>query len=349
VSQVSTYAFGTWVDLEVETSDPHARRFFAEEFGTGAASTVSAARRIHLRWDRSAAMGAVVPGRVRHIHKLLARWDYRASTHEGVVQLEARGNRWALPMVHHMLVLPTLRRLAAETGTLMLHGAAVARSGKSIVFTGRGGAGKTTLASILLSRGAGAWRPMSDDYTFLGPAGRSHGFLTRSHLYQDLLGWAPELARRLTPAERRQLRVFGWIRSLSRDGLKWPVRIPASRLWPGVEPSVEAELAAFFLLRRTRDLRPEVRKVTDLEAASVSLLAMNFHEARHHIELLRGTVWEGFGEDWIREWREGEARLLRARMAEAPSYWLDLPMSPDSRDAFASEVEDLILPLVDAH
>lgn len=349
MSDKSSYAFGQWVDLEVETSDPEARRFFADEFTGAAASTVSAARHIRLRWDRSGAWGTPGPGMVRHVHKVLARWDYRAAQYDGRVEFEARGNAWALPMVHHMLLLPSLRRLAAEAGILMLHGAGVARSGKCIVFTGRGGAGKTTLASVLLSRSGGTWRPMSDDYIFLGPGRRAHGFLTRSHVYQALLRWVPEIATRLTPAERVQLQIFGLARGVTREGLKWPVRIPASRLWPGVEPCVGAELAAFFLLRRTGDSRPEVHKVTDLETASDSLLAMNFHEARHHVELMSQTVWEGFVEGWIRQWMEDEAKLLRARMAEAPCYWLDLPVRPDSRVALASEIEELILPLVEAN
>lgn len=340
------YTIGEWADLEVETTDPEARTFYANEFTGAAAKGVSAPRSLRLRWDRSAARGALVPGWSRHVHKVLARWDYRASSLGGNVELEARGNGWALPMVHHMLVLPSLRRLAAEAGTLMLHGAAVARSGKAVVFTGRGGAGKTTLTSILLGRGGG-WRPMSDDYVFLGPVRRSSGFLTRSHLYHDQLRWAPELAGRLTFAERVQLRWFGWIRRLSGDKLKWPVRVSASRLWPGVEVCAHAELAAFFLLRRTEEALPAVHRVTDLEAASVSLLEMNFHEARHHLQLMARAEWEGFGENWIRRWKEEEAALLRARMAEAPGYWLDLPARTASRDALSSEVEDLILPVIE--
>ncbi|MEX0788780.1 MAG: hypothetical protein WD906_07945 [Anaerolineales bacterium] len=341
---IACYSFGEWADLEVETSDPEARKFYAEEFTGAAAPGVSTASRLRLRWERSPARGASLPGWVRHVHKVLARWDYRASVQGGVPELEARGNTWALPMVHHMLVLPTLRRVAAEAGTLMLHGAAVARGGKSVVFTGRGGAGKTTLTSILLGRGGG-WQAMSDDYVFLGPSRRSSGFLTRSHLYQDLLRWAPELAGKLTIAERVQLRLFGWIRRLSGDRLKWPVRVSASRLWPGVDAWAHADLGAFFLLRRTEDLLPAVHRVTDLGAAAVSLLAMNFHEARHHLELMAAAEWAGFDGNWVHRWKEAEAALLRARMAETPCYWLDLPVRPASREAFSSEVEDLILPV----
>ena len=52
-----------------------------------------------------------------HVHKLLARWGYRLTIRPGDIDIRVYGNRTAVSMVHHMLVHPSLRWLAAGSGT----------------------------------------------------------------------------------------------------------------------------------------------------------------------------------------------------------------------------------------
>ena len=90
-----------------------------------------------------------------HQHKLLARWGYRMQVSPERIELDVIGNRLSVPMVHHMLLHPSLRYLSARQGVLLLHAGAVSHLGKSLIFTGYGGAGKTTTTALVPAR---PWR-----------------------------------------------------------------------------------------------------------------------------------------------------------------------------------------------
>jgi len=324
--------------ISVWSDAPFARAFFEAEYGyhhVDAAPPDNLPRAfLDFRLDTQPPAGFT-----RHSHKILARWGYKLTIDPGNVDIRVYGNQLAVPMVHHMLVHPSLRWLAAGAGTLLLHAGAVAKNGKSLIFTGKGGAGKTTTTSLELTSGSG-WQPHADDYIFLRPGPQSMAYMTRSHLYRDLLKWVPEVGSQLTTWERVRLEFFGALRKYSGEQIKWPVRLGPQRLWPGKSIADKATPAAILLLERANVPAPELIRIDDLSGAVHELLEMNFGEARHFLTLLAKAGQ--LDESWLAAWKETERILLAKMLAEVPSYRLVLPFSQS-----AEEVKVTLLPILE--
>jgi len=264
------------------------------------------------------------------------------------VELDVIGNRLAIPMVHHMLLHPSLRYLSARRGVLLLHAGAVSHLGKSLIFTGYGGAGKTTTTALLLAGGGADWAPHGDDYIFLGPGPASLAYMTRSHLYSDLLKWVPEVAERLNAGERPRLELFSLIRRWSGERLKWAVRLPIERLWPGREMAKSAKPAAVILLARDPSAqRPSLHAVEANEALTSDLVRMNFYEARHFLNLVQKSGSVPDYETWLEGWQDCERALLQERLREVPVYRLALPGEAGSPAAFREALVDELRRLVE--
>jgi len=285
---------------------------------------------------------AAPEGFTRHTHKLLARWGYQVSIKPGDIELRAYGNRAAVSMVHHMLVHPSLRWLAAGGGTLLLHAGAVAKNNKSLIFTGKGGAGKTTSTSLVLASGQG-WQIHADDYVFLGER-QSKAYVTRSHLYRDLQNWVPAVRTRLTAWEQVRLEFFGALRKYTREGIKWPVRLGPERLWPGIPIANTAAPAAILLLERADVSKPGLIPVKELDEAADDLLEMNFGEARHFLKLLQKAGM--LDNQWLANWKAAERGLLANVLLKTPTYRLVLPLS-QAEASSAQETQASLMPLLD--
>ncbi len=334
------FTFEQAAALQVETDWPLARDFFAGEYAfhaDNAPKTSLPALQVRIE-------NRPRPGWTAHRHKALATWQYAIQLQQTAVQISACSNSWALPMIHHMLIHPSLRWLAAGQGTLLLHAGGVVKNGKSILLTGEGGAGKTTTTSLALA--SGGWQIHADDYVFLRPGEGSRAYVTRSHLYLSLLRWVPEAANRLTLWERLKLEFFGRARAWSGERLKWPVRLPLQRLWPQAPIAPLARPAALVLLQRglpRESQRGEQARLTPLEnrqEAVESLLRMNFGEARHFIHLLKKSG--AFSTSWLEDWQSQERHLLRQLCQEIPLYQLELPPAKTAQTA-----RDAILPALE--
>lgn len=331
------FQFDGMAGVEARCDASFAREFFQAEYGYHAADELPPdLPRVLLDFRLDSASPE---GFTRHTHKLLARWNYQIALRPGLIDLRVHGNRWAVSMVHHMLVHPSLRWLSAHSGTLLLHAGAVAKNGKSLLFTGQGGAGKTTTTSLILASG-NQWQLHADDYVFVRRGPRSLAYVTRSHLYRDLLRWVPQVAARLTPWERVRLEFFGALRRASRERLKWPVRLGPRRLWPENEIAAGAVPAAILLLERADVSAPELIPVENLESAASALLEMNFGEARHFLNLLKKAGQ--LNESWLADWRETERNLILQALREIPSYRLVLP-----RIQTGGETRATLLPLLE--
>lgn len=337
----STFDFHGWVGFSLQTDDPRAEAFYQAEYGPAQGALIDSAPRVSLTWNSRAEHG----NGHRASHKVLARWSYRLEENEREFRIRAAGNRWALPMVHHMLVHPALRLMASRSGTLLLHASAVARGDRSLILTGAGGVGKTTTSSLVLQNGSQEWRPHADDYVFVRD-GRTYAYPTRSHLYRDLLRWIPEARARLTWRQRLGLQVYGRMRSWTRDGIKWPVRVPPATLWPGRPVVSEARLAAVVLLGRCDDTEPRLRRVENPESVVAELIAMNFGEAKTFLRLAeRASLWAADGRT---SWTERERDLLRHGLQAAAVYRLDLPRGIAPSTALGERLFGLLAPLVEA-
>lgn len=282
------------------------------------------------------------PAFTRHTHKLLAHWAYDIRLAEDGIKIHSYGNSMAVPMVHHMLVHPSMRWLAANQKTLLLHAGAVAKNGRSLIFTGKGGAGKTTTTSLILASNTG-WQIHADDYVFLRPQPKSLAYVTRSHLYRDLFKWVPELKKRLTTWERVRMEFFGALRQYSQERIKWPVRLPPKRLWPNVEIANTANPAAILLLERAEVTKTQLIPIDKLSLAASDLLEMNFSEARHFLAL---TQKSGFLEqNWLESWKAMESKLIHTILEQIPTYRLVLPYS-QSKSQLKSELLPILEKLV---
>jgi len=329
------FNFHDLVAVEVKADRSEDLNFFAAEYHHHQTDkSLAGLPRVTLRFRR---LPGLPDGYTFHQHKLLARWGYRIELSDERIEFDVIGNRLAVPMIHHMLLHPSLRYLSARGGVLMLHSGSVSYQGRSLIFTGYGGMGKTTTTSLLLAAGGAGWSPHGDDYIFLGPGPRSLAYMTRSHLYSDLLRWVPEVAGRLTLTERAHLEFFSSIRRWSGDRIKWALRLPMERLWPGRDLEKCAEPAAVIILKRGHSTqRPGLQPLAENELPLDELIAMNFSEARHFLNLLEKRQAIADHSTWLQGWQEHERRLLQARLQEIPVYRLELPGKIRSHASFRS-------------
>lgn len=332
--------------IQVHTQDAGAAAFFAAEYAHHRVEMLAPhIPRVVLNFGLQPPPGLAS---TRHTHKVLARWAYSIELSGNQVILYAAGNRFAVPMIHHMLVHSSLRYLVSDHNTLLLHSGAVALNGRSIVFTGRGGAGKTTTTSLLLSSRERNWALHADDFTFIRPGQGTLAYLTRAHLYRDLLTWIPDLHTRISTSERFRLEVFGRLRQWSRERLKWPVRIALDRLWPRHDLCQAAAPAALVLLRRSGVSDPALTPIRPDDAVVGELLEMNFYEARHFRTLLAKNCDTATASGLMNGWQERERQTLADWLQQVPVYELHLPGQRLPRDYMSGRINGLFSSLIDS-
>jgi len=347
MNQELAFNFHDKIGLQIESSDPAALAFFLSEYGHHRGGITAGLPLVRLHWEREPRPRKGQAGFRFHSHKILARWRYRIRFQDQSVVIDAAGNRMAVPMVHHMLVHPSLRYLASMQDILLLHGAAVTHQGRSLIFTGHGGAGKTTTSALMLLHGGVSWSPHADDYVFLAPESQSFAYMTRSHLYRDLLRWAPQIRHVLRPGERLAVEILGRVRTWSGQRIKWPVRVGADRLWPEREVADQATLAGLLLLRRSDVPAPCVVEAHVGEEEIQGLLEMNFQEARHFIDLVQSEAGDAVPSTWLQDWRRREHALLKSRLAAAPVFWLEIPLHAGDPIEMGAAMMKHLPPLLD--
>lgn len=319
--------------FELTTDDSRAVEYFSAEYAFAQEQVAENIPIVELIWKGSALPRSSGDGYRFWIHKLAARWYYRIELSDSGVELDVIGNRTAISMVHHMMLHPSLRWLASQRRTLFLHAAGVARNGRSLLIGGFGGTGKTTTSSALLARGSPEWQLLGDDYVIIGPSGQSFSHATRAHVYLDLTRRFPELSKRLTGAERSQLRLNWTLRRISGDRIKLPVRVELDRMWPSRKLAVSAKPAAVLLLRTSNSKLPEVVPVSSSATAVDELLRNNFYEARHFIKLVGGGKW-------VDQWMERERELISHFISHVPAYELHLPRG-------TADIEPIVVDLLE--
>jgi hypothetical protein len=329
MSESLLFNFHNVVGVEVQSDDLKLREFYLQEFHRTQGQFPEHIPKVILSWNKRTFLDPTPDGFQFHAHKLFSRWVYRIAFSDKKIEINARGNELAIPMVHHMLVHPAIRYLSSLQNVLMLHASAVVIDGKSILLSGKGGAGKTTTSSLLLASGGSQWKLHADDYVFIDPKMRTFGYLTRSHLYLDILRWIPGLSTLLTPWERTKLEFFGRLRALTRDGLKWPLRIAEDRLWPNRDWAANGDLHTLLWLRRIAGGEVQLTKALVDNRLIDELLEMNFNEARHFISLVKKARAAGLRQNWLDEWKVRERGLIQENLLRASIYRLDLPEKPD--------------------
>ncbi len=207
-------------------------------------------------------------------------------------------------LVAIVLAGPVLGGLAALGGEFLLHASAVERDGVALAIAGGTGAGKTTLAGLLVARGG---RLVTDDVLgvrFDGAAPR--GLLGTRTLRLREGAWnewiATEIGRFETTADQR-------------IGVRAPHASARPVLGAVVVPSVTDSAT-----------RPSLRRLAHAEALRRLLGSM-------HV-----IGWRD--ERPIRTWFAGIARVAR----ELPVYAAELPATPPSADAIVELLWSALLP-----
>ncbi len=335
------------VAVQVQTTSPQVLAFYEAEYKYHQVKNLNPdTPKILLNFIYKSGWIPCPSGYTRQTHKALAHWVYRIEFSKDQIYIDAYGNQFAIPMVHHMLLHPALRYLACKKGVLMLHAGAVAHNSSSLIFTGHGGAGKTTTTSLTLASGGNKWAIHADDYVFLSSGPKSLAYITRSHLYRDLITLIPEISSRLTQSERLRLEIYGRIRTLSRDQITWPVRLPVNRLWPDHQITKTAIPAAILLLEISNSDNLELISVAPDEVPIGGLIEMNFHEARHFLNLVRKNQAISNLPAWLIEWQTNEHVLLELRTKEIPVYLLKRPREMEILSSFQDELLGKMMDLI---
>jgi hypothetical protein len=152
----------------------------------------------------------------------------------------------------------------------------------------------------------------------------------------------------LKAGERPRLEFFSRIRQWSQDRLKWAVRLPIERLWPGRKLAISAKPAAIIILKRNPSTqRPVLYPLVVNKKLVSALVRMNFYEARHFLNLVQKSGSVSDFPSWFEEWRSRERALLEERLQEIPVYQLELPSEMRSPTAFRSALVSELTRLVE--
>lgn len=341
------FNFHGLVAAQVYTSSPQVSAFYEAEYQYHQVEKLDPdTPKVSLQFEYKPGWIPCPTGYTRHSHKALAHWVYRIEFARDKINIHAGGNYFSISMVHHMLLHPALRYLACQKGVLMLHAGAVALHESSLIFTGHGGAGKTTTTSLALASGGSAWAVHADDYVFLSPGPRSLAYITRSHLYQDLITLIPELKKRLSRSERLRLALNNRIRIWSNDQITWPVRLPVNRLWPEHPVAETAVPAAFLFLERSSSEHLELKYIDPSEVPVNALIDMNFGEARHFLNLVKRNKAVPKFASWLAEWQTNERDLMEQRTKEIPVYLLKRPGNVGTLSAFKDTLMEVMGELI---
>lgn len=317
------FIFHNIVGALVTCDAPFANNFFQDEYRYHSTPTKLA----NLPFvDLTYSLNKKIPSSyTKYRHKLFANMGYEIDLGERTAKISVVGNQVAVPIAHHMLLHSAIRWLAANNSSILLHAGAVAKNNKSVIFSGKGGAGKTTTTSLILSANDD-WQIHADDYIFLKDR-QSLAYVTRSHLYKDLLSWVPEVGVRLTPWEKIKLEFLGEVRKRTSEGIKWPVRLSADRLWPNTQIADSATPAAILLLERGQVPNPRLEELKDKQVAVDELVEMNFYEARHFVALMKKSG--KYSETWYQQWHSLEKDRLFSLLGSIPVYKFVLPYYSD--------------------
>jgi hypothetical protein len=136
---------------------------------------------------------------------------------------------------------------------------------------------------------------------------------------------------------------LGRLREWSGERVRWPVRVPAQRLWPGSTICARAELAAIVLLSKGASDHPTLIPAGRDPAIFDHLHQMNFAEARHFIRF----AWEGDPEaPRLRQWQREERESLKELSEGVPLYRLELPPLRGPRPEMGGRLVEMLQPLL---
>ncbi|MEE8385010.1 MAG: hypothetical protein V3S01_03760 [Dehalococcoidia bacterium] len=210
-------------------------------------------------------------------HKTI-RWRLAVSGLDSDVTrlaFDGRGSM-AISFLQTFYLEPLLRHRMLDAGAAMVHGCTVVQNGKSTLFAGGTGVGKTTLALAQATNGGVV---LGDNWVVVTPDGMTLTFPRRIRLYGDLRRANPEAYRRLPPAARRRLTTVGIISRLSFGYANLPVRLAREEVAPNSPPVSDVfPLGSAFVLLPDKGSELAEPRPLSLEELLTSIQAVNHEE-----------------------------------------------------------------------
>ncbi len=287
---------------------------------------------VYLNFNRFRMPSYRSKGYTRHTHKFFASFDYKIRFTDRHI------HRISIPIVHHLLLHSCLRYLVSTCHGTMLHASAVFKEGRSILFTGPSGHGKTTSAAMIVSRSRNNWQFYSDDYVVCVSDSQSLSYDTPLHFYQNLIRCLPELGQRLTIWELLKIHLFGCIRQLTRQKIKWPVRVDSDRLWrTGTQDKKSTPVALMLMFPsatgqfKASFVKPDARMIKKLSD-------MNFHEVKEFLFLVQKSKIISDFNTWKNDWHNRETKNLTHMIKGIKIYRIECPWKNNRIDGNTSKL-----------
>ncbi len=196
----------------------------------------------------------------------------------GRCRLRISTNPQATPFISGWVIDFFIFYLLTRKGYSLLHASAVARNGQALMFAGRGGGGKTTLAMLCMERAGYAF--LGDNY-ILCKEGQVFSYLSRLNLFGYNL--RPEIWEKMSAKERFSFRLSTLIHRMTGGYIKIFTPFHPMRLYPD-RICEQAHLAKLALLvsRGCRDAEAVQR--AQVLASLVSNMKLEFISFMRHVD-----------------------------------------------------------------
>ena len=311
------YSFGPGIELRL-SAKPSVARHYEAEYGHPSDANAGADPDVEVVFD-GAPSGSDEGPRIEGGHKTV-RWRVSLGSRaepplQARIALGGTPRSFALSLVQGYFVEPLLSIAAAVRGCVFVPAAAFGGDG-AILIMGRSGSGKTSLSARALSSGR---EVLGDDQVILDHAGALWPFPRRMRFYSDLRRTAPAAFRALPRRHRAGLVGRRLVRSLSRDFVAPPIKVPPALLGPtpGGGPIPLRAVALIDRDARVSELGAEGLDGEAAAAVAVELL----DQQRALLRELRSPTWS----EAIERARARELATLKASFEARPCERVRVP------------------------
>jgi hypothetical protein len=230
-----------------------------------------------------------------------------------------------LPYLQNFYVEPLLRIKVLQAGYALVHGSAVMKGAKSVLFPGGSRVGKTMLTLRQATQGKAI---QGDNCVILSPKGDTFAFPRRLRIYSDLRRADPIAYGRLPRRERIRLTIAGSIRSLSFGYANPASRLDIGLLAPNCTICARARLDSIFVLtpHEGPDLVGPI--CLGLEQVVDRVQTHSFSEGRWLTEAISPCLTADL-ESWLLRKMDIERQILATAFEGVPAFELLVPRVTD--------------------
>jgi hypothetical protein len=248
-----------------------------------------------------------------------ARWELRMSGLEGAgLEVHISANPFAWLLLPDLIINPLIWFKLNEKGYAIVHGSGVVKEDRAYIFTGRGAAGKTTIALNLLERG---FRLLGDHFVVLN-GDAVFSFLSPLHIADFNL--TASLRKRM---KSRQKVIF-WLNQISQKvtGLQFGTKIGPKTMFPGLTEDKARLRSVFVLLPRNGFKAEQISK----EEFIACMIANQKLESIPFIKYMMEYSYLFPRSNMATHWVRYEENLIRSLSEAKVLYRLEVPPRYDN-------------------